>query len=102
MKSKAQIKAKKAERRLIDEKAYPPFNGAAVEQTENSEQIARKIERYLNSCSLCLRVEEAEKLAAFPKMSLVDIIWTLQDSPNTHTEIITYFRQQFKINVETL
>jgi hypothetical protein len=81
------------------EKKYPPLNGAAIEQTESCSSIARKIERYLNSCGMCLEVEAAEKLAAFDKTTLGDVIWTLGTEPNTKLEIIKYFRKQLKIEV---
>lgn len=84
------------------DKKYPPMNGDAIEQTWSNDAIARRIERYLNSCGLCLRVEEAEKLSNQDKMTLGDIIWTLQEEQNTQAEIISYFRKQLKIRVETL
>lgn len=85
-----------------EEKSFPPINGAAIQQTETTSSIARKIERYLNTCGLCLRVEEAEKLSQFEKEDLGDIIWTLGDAPNKASEIIEYFKRQLKIKVEDL
>lgn len=83
------------------DKQYPPLNGAAIEQSWSNDAIARKIERYLNTCGLCLRVEEAEKFSQFDKITLGDVIWTLGSEENTQAEIITYFRRQLKIAVET-
>jgi hypothetical protein len=84
------------------DKKYPPINGEYILQSDPADIIARKIERYLNVCNLCLRVEEAEKLAALEKMTLGDVIYTLQVEENTQSEIISYFKKQLKIKVDTL
>jgi len=84
------------------EKLYPPINGETIQQTWSNNAIARRIERYLNNCGLCLRVEEAEKLSNQSKSILGDIIWTLGVEENTQAEIIKYFKRQLKIKVETL